>query len=550
LEVAGISRENPGMADHGSRATGIDTSEAELRRYQMEGQDIPWLLALRAEHRANHPALVWDPPEGPARSWTYRQLWDDVRRLSAGLHTRGVKVGDKVLLHADNSPELVLAWLACATVGAVGVTTNTKSVADEVAWFAEKAQCVAAITQAAYAEVVASVGPAVAWVAVTGETGAAAEAVGDRFVAFEELSVDADAWPGREVDPMLPSCIMFTSGTTSKPKGVVHTHANAIWASRTGPRNIDLGPDDRYLVYTPFFHVNAQTWSLLPVFGIGATAVLVPKWSSTRFWDVVARHRITHFSLMPFCMSTLMAPDRPTTSLRVGVFGLIVPNAREVFGCEVYAAYGMTETVIHSITGKPSEHPTLMSMGRVTPGYEVAVVDQVTGELCEEGRTGELWLRGSRGIQLFLEYFDNPDANEKSFEDGWFKTGDMVKMTTGGNVAYVERDADLLKVGGENVSAREVEEVVSSVAGVAKVAVVGKKHDFLSQVAVAFVIRSDDAPDEAELAEQVAAACSVRLASFKVPRAVYFVDQFPLGNFDKLLKNKLREMADAQPALD
>ena len=120
-----------------------------------------------------------------------------------------------------------------------------------------------------------------------------------------------------------------------------------------------------------------------------------------------------------------------------------------------------------------------------------------------EGRTGELWLRGTRGIQLFLEYFDNPEANEKSFEDGWFKTGDMVKMTTGGNVAYVERDADLLKVGGENVSAREVEEVVATVAGVAKVAVVGKKHDFLDQVAVAFVIKATDAPDDASLAEQV-----------------------------------------------
>jgi crotonobetaine/carnitine-CoA ligase len=123
----------------------------------------------------------------------------------------------------------------------------------------------------------------------------------------------------------------------------------------------------------------------------------------------------------------------------------------------------------------------------------------------------------------------------------------MVKMTTGGNIAYVERDADLLKVGGENVSAREVEEVVSTVAGVSKAAVVGKKHDFLDQVAVAFVIRSDDAPDEAQLAEEVVAACSARLASFKVPRAVYFVDEFPLGNFDKLLKNKLREMADAHP---
>jgi carnitine-CoA ligase len=530
----------------------MDATAAALQRYQMEGQDVPWLLALRAEHRGDHPALIWDPPVGDVRTWTYRDLWDDVRRLAAGLQARGVHLGDKVLLHADNSAELLLAWLACATVGAVGVTTNTKSVAEEVAWFAEKAQCVAAITQPRYAEVVASVGSAVRWVAVT-EPQVGEEPIGltdQRITSFEGLFGEVDDWPGRDPDPLLPYCIMFTSGTTSKPKGVVHTHANAIWASRTGARNIDLGAADRYLVYTPFFHVNAQTWSVLPVFGMGATAVLVPKWSSSRFWETVQRHGITHFSLMPFTMATLMAPDRPRTTLRVGVFGLIVPNALEVFGCEVYAAFGMTETVTHAVTGKPSEHPELMSMGRVTPGYELAVVDPATGDLCEVGRAGELWLRGTRGIQLFLEYFDNPEANAKSFEDGWFKTGDMVKLTTGGTVTYVERDADLLKVGGENVSAREVEEVAATVAGVAKVAVVGKKHDFLSQVAVAFVVKSADAPEDPVLTEQVIDACAGRLASFKVPRAVYYVDEFPTGNFDKLLKNRLREMADARPEVN
>jgi crotonobetaine/carnitine-CoA ligase len=530
----------------------MDAAAHAVERYQMGGQDIPWLLALRAEHRAEHPALVWDPPGGELRTWTYADLWHDVRRLAAGLHARGVGVGDKVLLHADNCPELLLAWLACATVGAVGVTTNTKSVADEVAWFAEKARCVAAVTQPRYARIVAAVGPAVTWIALTeADPGEEHDHSDDpRITSFAALFGEARDWPGREPDPLLPSSIMFTSGTTSKPKGVVHTHANAIWASRTGARNIDLGPDDRYLVYTPFFHVNAQTWSVLPVFGMGATAVLVPKWSSSRFWETVQRHAITHFSLMPFTMPTLMAPDRPQTTLRVGVFGLIVPNAKEVFGCEVYAAYGMTETVIHAITGKPAEHPELMSMGWVTPGYEVAVVDRETARLCEEGHTGELWLRGVRGIQLFLEYFDNPEANAKSFEDGWFKTGDMVKRSSGGTITYVERDADLLKVGGENVSAREVEEVVAGVPGVSKVAVVGKAHDFLDQVPVAFVITSPDAPDESVLSDQVISTCAARLAAFKVPRAVYFVDEFPTGNFDKLLKNQLREMADRQPAVD
>jgi crotonobetaine/carnitine-CoA ligase len=347
---------------------------------------------------------------------------------------------------------------------------------------------------------------------------------------------------------MRPFGIMFTSGTTSRPKAVVHTHANAVWASRIGPRNIDLGTDDRYLSYLPLFHVNAQSWSFFSVLGVGATAVLMPKWSTSRFWDVVTANEITHISLMPFCFGALGDAElRPETStLRVGVFGLVMPILDQMFGLQVYAAYGMTETVIHATNGKPSEHLPERSMGHVTPGYEFAVVDKETGALCAEGETGELWLRGTRGIQLFLEYHDNDEANAKAFEDGWFKTGDMVVLGTGGNLFYRERDKDLLKVGGENVSAREVEDVVTTVPGVTQVAVVGKHHDFLDQVVVAFVVPAPGT-DETELEAAVIDACRERLADFKVPRAVYAVDGFPLGTLDKVLKNKLREMADERP---
>jgi crotonobetaine/carnitine-CoA ligase len=231
----------------------------------------------------------------------------------------------------------------------------------------------------------------------------------------------------------------------------------------------------------------------------------------------------------------------------VGVFGLIMPDLDKMFGIAVYAAYGMTELVSHAITGKPSEKLPFRSMGHVAPGYEIAVVDKETGQLCPEGQTGELWMRGTRGIEIFLEYYDNPEANEASFEDGWFKTGDMVQMGAGGNVFYQERDKDLIKVGGENVSAREVEEIVATVPGVAQVAIVGKKHEWLDQVVVAFVITAPGAPEHAELEAQVIEACKGNLAEFKVPRAVYVVEEFPLGTLDKLLKNKLRDMADEQP---
>lgn len=523
-----------------------------IDQFQMHGQDIPWLLTHWAEQKPDHPALVWAPRDANGPRWTYAELLTDVKRMAVGLAAKGINPGDRVLIHAENCPEMVIAWLACATLGAVAVTTNTKSVGAEMTYFAEHTRAVAAITQPAFVGMLAKAAPGLLWIAVTDNNSGEPPSQDEQTASeahdrFDALFGDSNKFVPRDVDPMLPFGIMFTSGTTSRPKAVVHTHANAIWASRIGPRNIDLGTDDTYLIYPPFFHVNAQSWSMFAVLGVGATAVLMPKWSQSRFWPVIVEHDVTHVSVMPFAMAALGDPSRPKDNqLRVGVFGLLLPDLDRAFGIDLYACYGMTETVTHATNGKPSDGLPTGSMGRVTPGYEIAVVDQDTGELCSAGETGELWLRGTRGIQLFLEYADNPEANEKAFEDGWFKTGDMVKMGPNGAVFYQERDKDLLKVGGENVSAREVEDVVGQHAAVQSVAVVAKSDDFLSEVPVAFVISATPDVDQAAVTREIMEACEERLASFKVPRAVYFVEAFPTGTLDKILKKELREMADAR----
>jgi crotonobetaine/carnitine-CoA ligase len=529
-----------------------------LQQFQMHGQDIGRLLDLWAAEKPEHPALVWVPREGEGRRWTYASLRADVHGLAAGLAEHGVAKGDKVLIHAENCPEMVLAWLACAVLGAVGVTTNTKSVGAEMTYFAEHTRAVAAITQPQYAAMVASAAPALRWIAVTpdnsGEPATEAErdaVAAGAFITFDSLAGDPARFVPREPEPLLPFGIMFTSGTTSRPKAVVHTHANAVWASRSGPRTIDLTGDDTYLIVLPFFHVNAQAWSFFSVLGVGATAVLMPKWSQSRFWPTVVEHRVTHVSVLPFVLQALMSPDRPAQhSLRAGVFGFVMPEMTKATGIGLYAAYGMTETVTHAVSGKPYEGIPSRSMGHPTPGYEMAVVDKDTGELCATGQTGELWLRGTRGIQLFLEYFDNPEANAKAFEGDWFKTGDMVRVDPHGNVFYQERDKDLLKVGGENVSAKEVEDCIVALPAVQSVAVVAKKHDFLSEVAVAFVVTTPGTHDLDALRAEVIERCKANLASFKVPRAVYVVDELPTGTLNKILKNRLREMADAEAPVD
>ncbi len=513
-----------------------------VARFQMAGQDLPSLLQHWATHKSDHPFLIWEPRDGDARTWTYAQFLAEASSVAAGMAARGVTKGDKVLIHSENCPEMVVAWYGCAILGAVGVTTNTRSAGAEVEYFATHTECVAAITQPQFAALVADNAPGLKWIAVTDDD-SGNPAAGPRpegMLAFGDLYADAASLAPRPAEPMLPVGIMFTSGTTSRPKAVVHTHANAIWASRMGPENIGMTGDDVYLVFLPFFHVNAQSWSTWTTLGVGGTIVLQPKYSASRFWDLVVKHNVTHLSLIPFVFKGVADQPVPAHHVKVGVFGLIMGVLDSWLGMRVTAHWGMTETVIHATRSSFHQIYPEGTMGRPTPGYEFLVVDNDTGRVCEPGQIGELWVRGTRGIQLFLEYYNNDEANSKAFtDDGWFRTGDNVRLSEDGFLYFADRDKDALKVGGENVSAREVEDTCREVAGVADVAVVGQRHDFLDQVAVAFIVPGPGAPDD--LGEQIIAHCKTKLADFKCPRAVYLVDDFPKATLDKVAKNVLRE---------
>lgn len=531
--------------------------QSAVDQFQFVGQDINWMLRRWVATRGDHPFLIWEPRSGHDETWTYRRFVEDVDRVAAGLAARGVTKGDKVLIHADNCPEAVIAWYGCVRLGAVGVTTNTRSVAAEVTYFASHSRAVGVITQPRYAALVdrACADLDLRFVVVTADdSGVPADPtdLAHGHETFESLTGDPDTLEDVDIDALTPAGILFTSGTTSRPKAVVHTHGNALWAARQGPVNVDMGRDDVYLIYLPFFHVNAQSWSIWTTLGVGGTVVLQPKFSAGRFWEVIAKHRVTHLSLIPFVFKAVADQPVPDHTVKVGAFGLVMPILEDWLGMRVTASWGMTETVTHATSTRPDEPYPDMSMGKPTPGYEFAIVDPDSGELTPHGEIGELWVRGTRGIQLFLEYYDNPDANAAAFtDDGWLRTGDLVRMGEHGNFFYCDRDSDALKVGGENVSAREVEDVIRQVPGLADVAVVAKSHEMLDMVPVAFVIRGPVAEGtDAELGVRIIEHCAENLSGFKVPRAVYVVEAFPEAAIGKIAKNRLREMADAEPAVD
>jgi len=510
--------------------------------------DIPHLLQQQADTRGSHPFLIWEPFEGDRRVWSYAEFVDATRRVAAGLRARGVQVGDRVLVHLDNCPESIFAWFGCAVAGASAVTTNARSVADELTYYAETAQVVGAITQPRFAELVASA-TSPTFLVVTSTDNGAPPAPGqapDPGDSFDRL-FESEPLPLRPADPLLNFSVQFTSGTTSRPKGVVWNHANALWGARMCARNEHLTANDVHLTHLPLFHTNAQAYSVLSSLWAGATVVAQPRFSASRFWDVSLRNRCTWSSIVPFCAKALMARDEPVPDHQYRLWGngVQLPVWDDHFGVKTISWWGMTETITQPIVSDPTVLSPPTSMGRPSPAYQIAVRHD-DGTPVGPGETGALLVRGVAGLSLFKEYLGNPDATESTFDDrGFMITGDRVTLLPSGDLKFGDRDKDMLKVGGENVAASEIERVVGTVAGVAECAVVAQKDEMLDEVPVVFVLPpADDQSDPTQLAEAIMAACRGALADFKVPREVRVVDELPRSTLEKIAKAKLRALAN------
>lgn len=518
----------------------MNASDARLL---FAGLDIATLLHQRAQQRPGHPFLHWAPFDGPARSWSYAQFADQVARIGAGMRARGVMPGERVLVHLENCPELLLTWFACAHIGAVCVPTNAMAAGPELAYMAELTEAVGAVTQPGFADKIGTHCPSLRWMAVTGSPVATAGDGPPSADAFAALAAH-DPAPLRPADATLPLSIMFTSGTTSRPKGVLWTHANALWAARLGATQQGIRADDIFQVFLPLFHVVGLSWSVMPALWAGASVVLQPKFSVTHYWPTALQHRSTVGSHVIFSANVLAAKPVPAThTFRQWCNALWLPHQEAAFGVKMLGAWGMTEMVAQGIIGDIWGTQQPGSIGRPSLGYGVRIEND-HGQPCQPGETGQLLIRGVPGVTIFAEYFRNAEATRDAFDDnGYFRTGDSVTLHEDGSIQFSDRNKDLIKVGGEGVSAAEVERVILGVAGVDQVAVVSRPDASLGQVAVAYVIANSPSIDRDDLARRITDTCVHALAKFKVPRAVTIVDDFPRISVGKVSKVKLREMA-------
>ncbi len=510
------------------------------KTHHFTGKNVPWLLANQAEIRPDHVFIRWEPFEGTAATWTYREFADEVARVAGGLSDRGISTGDHVVIHLGNCPEFLVTWFACSHLGAVAVTTNTRSTTGELEYFLTHCEAVAVVTQPALLELVQGTGVSLRFVAVTSSDQGAAPSLipGGECVSFEELR-HASPVPAVDSDALAANSVQYTSGTTARPKGVLWTHANALWGAKTGASVLGLGPNDVTLAFLPLFHTNALSYTMLSTLWSGGTVVVQPRFSASRYWPTVIATGCTWTSSIPFMLTALMSQPRPGAhQLRfLGLGASDVPIVQEIFGLPTIGWFGMTETITVVLVSSQIFPNHRGAMGSPVSGYEVAVVDDANQPVAF-GQSGWLKIRGVVGVALFAGYLHNDEATESAFdEDGWFTTGDLVTPFADGDIRFDNRGGDMLRVGAENVSAAEVERVIATVPGVRESAVVAAPDPMLDEVPVAFVIawQSDEA-----LPDAVITACGEQLAAFKVPREVIVVSELPRVTLGKIDKKSLR----------
>jgi carnitine-CoA ligase len=342
--------------------------------------------------------------------------------------------------------------------------------------------------------------------------------------------------------------IMFSSGTTSRPKGVVATHTNLLTSGRRQAMSYRVDGDDRLLTVLPLFHASAQSTTLFAALVSGAAAIFLERYSATRFCGRVRAHRATRLTLVAMLLRTLLAQPRSDDErdhvLRSVGYATNMTEAaqaafEERFGVRLTNAYGLTEAMTE-VTIAPLDGPRRWpSVGLPTMDRAVRIVGE-DGVQLPPGELGEIQIRGVPGATIMREYYGDPEATAWALHDGWLRTRDIGRLDEDGYLYFSDRDVDLIKSAGENVSATEVEAVLLEHPGIGAVAVVGVEDPIRDELIKAFVVPVAGATPTAEAIQEF---CRPRLARFKIPAMIELCSELPTNAVGKIDKKRLRQPA-------
>ncbi len=489
--------------------------------------------------------LIFEAEDGVERTFSYRQFDQMVNRTANALLRNGVTKGDKVNLHLTNCPEFLFFWFATAKIGAVMMPTNPLSPPDELGYPVHHSESVLSVTQPDLLPAVRAIRwscPNLRQIVLTGSN---EEAEG--IIPFSRfIEGQPDTLADLPLNPSEEAAILYTSGTTNRPKGVLVTHANYVFLGEAISKNMRLGPEDRHLVSLPLFHGNAQYYSFMTALTVGASAALMPRFSASRWIKQAIRYRCTVSSLFAAPIRMVLAQPRDAADrqneLRLVIFAQNVTQAQlddwqDRFGAPMMQIYGMTETMGQPLTNPLDYTRDNMTIGMPSLGYECRVVDEDGSEV-PDGVPGELLVRGEPGWTVMKGYFKDAGATAHALRDGWLWTGDVVRVDEEGYFHFVDRTKDMIKRAGENVAAGEVEAVIKDHPNVTDAVVIGVPDQMRDESIKAFVILEDG---QSASEDDIIEYCASRLSKFRVPQFVEFRDDFPRTSVGKIQKHILRQ---------
>ncbi|MER6413591.1 SDR family NAD(P)-dependent oxidoreductase [Streptomyces humidus] len=477
------------------------------------------------------------------RSVSYTDLESRTRRLAGHLAELRLQPGDRAAICLGNRVETVESYHAITRASAIGVPVNPQSSDAELAHVLDDSGARIVITDRPHVEQLRRLLPDRPHLTVV--------LVGDGpapsgFLPYEPFATREPATPARDdlgLDDL--AWMLYTSGTTGRPKGVLSTQRNCLWSVAACYVPVPgLGPEDRVVWPLPLFHSLSHIACVLSVLAVGASARIVDGLSAEDVLTALDEERATFLAGVPTLLHYLLdaARDRGFTAprLRVALVGGAVTTAslrrsfEHVFGVPLIDAYGSTETCGSITVNWPSGARAEGSCGLPVVGLGVRLVDTRTGEDVADGQEGEVWVRGP---SVMAGYHNQPEATAAAFHDGWYRTGDLARRDEAGYFTITGRRKELIIRAGENIHPGEVEEVLRTVPGVADVAVVGKPHDVLGEVPVAFIVPGSRGPDT----ERLFAECRDRLSYFKVPEELYEIEAIPRTASGKIVRHRLLE---------
>lgn len=514
------------------------------------------LVASRAETVPDLDVLTFDH-EGQADVRTYAQLWENSQRIAGALAALGMQRGDRFGLLLFNHPEFVEAMVASAILGTVFVPIDPRAKGEKLAYLLRHSGCRGAICGDYALASALETGAGMedfSWLLAVGSGGESAAGGSDTPMVASMQNVLAGPVPDlpiaveSETEPMQ---IMYTSGTTGDPKGVVVRHARFATVAGHGEAVFGYRPGDRPYTGLSLTHGNAQFVTLAPSLELGLRAVVSRRFSKSAFWDVIGRYGCTTFSLLGGMATALYSePRRPGDAenpvrlvISAGMPRAIWADFAERFGVDVFEFYGAVDG---GMTIKPVDEGPIGSCGRVAPGLLARVVDE-NGEDVPPGTPGELWFRPADGSEPVVEYWNDPDASAKKTEGGWIHSGDVVRMDADGWIFFEYRVGGGIRRNGEFVNPDFVEKVLA-------------EHELVEDVFVYGVPAASGATGERDVvaaivpvgeagfdAEVVFDWCRRRLEPNSVPSYLQLVAEIPKTASEKPQERFLIERFEQDP---